>query len=222
MRLYQLLSELPSGTLDWSRVLLIWGDERNVPADHPDSNFRMVRENLLERVPIPAANVLAVPDPGGSAAVAADAYQRLILKTLGAVGKGPPRLDCVLLGMGDDVHTASLFPGSPALNETQRIVVDNWVDKFHTSRITLTAPWINSAKHVAFLISGAGKCQALQALWHGDRNPDLYPAQRIRPENGQLWFLLDQGASQGIATPDGALVESFVKPADSQAARSGK
>lgn len=206
-RLYQRLGELPAGRVDWSRVVLLWGDERNVPADHADSNFRMVQENLLDHIDIPASNVWAVPNPGGPADEAAAKYQDWLLERLPRADNSMPQIDCVLLGMGDDVHTASLFPGSRALAEQSRAVVENRVEKLDTWRVTLTAPAINAARHVAFLIAGAGKQPALDSLWHGALDPEKYPSQLIRPQAGQLWFLLDRAAIGSLETPAPATVE---------------
>lgn len=191
-RLYQLLSELPAGAIDWKRVVLIWGDERNVATDHADSNFRMVSEALLQHVDIPSQNVLGVPNPGGSATEAAAAYEAMLKEHFG--GDAIPMIDCVLLGMGDDVHTASLFPETQAVTEQTRWVVGNWVEKLGCWRITLTAPFINSANRVAFLIAGAGKQSALKTLWHGEHRPVQYPSQLIQPEHGNLYFMLDRAA----------------------------
>ncbi|MEO8268141.1 MAG: 6-phosphogluconolactonase [Aureliella sp.] len=205
-RLYQLLSQLPAGSIDWQRVLLIWGDERNVPADHADSNFRMVKENLLDHIKIPAENVLAVPDPSGEPCVVAVQYEKLLRShlehsTLGNSASGFPKLDCVLLGMGEDVHTASLFPHTTALQETTRWVVGNHVPQLHTWRLTLTAPLINQAADIAFLLSGSGKRQALEKLWHAPYQPELYPSQLIRPTTGRLSFLVDGAAVEQVALP---------------------
>ncbi len=199
-RLYQLLAQLPPGTIDWSRVVLLWGDERNVPADHADSNYRMVRESLLQHIDIPASNVLSVPHSGSDARLAADAYQALLQHEL-HWENGFPTLDCVLLGIGDDVHTASLFPGTAALHETERAIVANHVPQLDCWRITFTAPLINRARHVAFLLSGSGKQPALDQLWHADYQPEQYPSQLIRPSAGQLWFLADRAAIGDIALP---------------------
>ncbi len=205
-RLYQLLAELPAGQIDWQRVLLIWGDERTVPADHSDSNYRMVRESLLDRIDIPSENVLAVPESGGDPQLAAEKYEALLREHLQPTNAaGFPTLDCVLLGMGEDVHTASLFPGTRALQENTRWVVENHVPQLDTWRITLTAPMINSAARVAFLLSGSGKQAALEKLWHADHQPEEYPSQLIRPTAGELWFLADKAALGQVSTPDEAL-----------------
>lgn len=207
-RLYQMLAELPSDAINWQRLILIWGDERNVAADDAQSNFHMVQESLLRHIPIPAENVLAVPNPGGSAEAAADAYDLLLRDRLHqSKTRGFPKMQCVLLGMGDDVHTASLFPGTNAIAEKSRLAVANQVPKLDAWRITLTAPMINAAQHVAFLINGSGKQDALAALWHAPHNPQLYPAQLIRPKNGQLWYLLDKPAIGNTPLPESVMVQ---------------
>ncbi len=205
-RLYQLLSELPAGTVDWNRVRLIWGDERNVPPSHAESNFRMVKENWLSHVPIPPENILAVPDPGGPPELAAENYERLLRERFGCPDQ-VPILDCVLLGMGDDVHTASLFPGTKALGERRRLVVANHVPKLDRWRITLTPPLINAARHVAFLISGVNKQSALSSLWHAPLDPEQFPSQLVRPAGGQLLFLVDQQALGDVPPPESSVVE---------------
>lgn len=207
-RMLELLAEQPAGTVNWQDVILVWGDERNVPPDHEESNFRMVREALLDKVGIPAENVLGVPAPGGDAGKAASDYASLLRSRLPMIeGQSFPVLDCVLLGMGDDVHTASLFPGTKALSETKRLVVANHVPKLDTHRITFTAPLINAARHVAFLICGEKKKDALARLWHAEKDFDLYPAQLIRPENGQLWYLLDKPALGDTPLPASVMVQ---------------
>lgn len=201
-RLYQLLSELPEGTVPWSSVKLIWGDERNVAPDDAESNFRMVKESLLDHVDIPEENVIAVPDPGGAPESAAEKYATALDKFCGP--DGVPVIDCVLLGMGDDVHTASLFPETQALDVTDRWVTENWVAKLNTWRITLTTPVLNAAKNVAFLIAGSGKVEALNTLWHGAREPHKYPSQLVSPRSGSLFYLVDEAALGSHAIPSGS------------------
>lgn len=205
-RLYQLLAQLPAGSVDWQRVVLVWGDERNVPADHADSNYRMVKESLLEHIDIPVENVLAVPDASGEPRVVAEQYEKLLRSRLQTPSSensssGFAALDCVLLGMGEDVHTASLFPNTTALRETSRWFVENHVPQLNTWRLTLTAPMINHATVVAFLLSGSGKQQALEKLWHAPYQPELYPSQLIRPTTGRLSFLVDRAAVEQVALP---------------------
>jgi len=204
-RLFQLLVQRGPAALPWRQLVLWWGDERTVPPDHPDSNYRMAREAMIDPAAAfgldPAgvhriAGELAVP-----AAAAAD-YERALVAALGA----PPRFDVVLLGMGPDGHTASLFPGSPALGETARWVVANPVTSplVHgtTTRITLTAPAINAARHVRFLVAGADKAAALAQVLAGPRDPARYPSQRIAPESGDLVWFVDQAAAAALAAPE--------------------
>jgi 6-phosphogluconolactonase len=201
-RLYELLVELPPGTIDWQRVLLLWGDERNVPLDHPDSNYRMVKESLLDHIPIPANHVLNVPRAGSSALEVAAGYEQLLRDRLPSFSGMPAVIDCVLLGIGDDVHTASLFPETHALKERGRWVVANFVPKLDSWRITMTAPLINAGRNVAFLISGSGKREALFKLWHAPLDPDQLPAQLVRPTHGQLQFFVDRAALSGTSVPE--------------------
>lgn len=199
--LYRLLGELPEGDIDWKRVILVWGDERNVSWDHSDSNYRMVRESLLDHIEIPAENVLKVPDAGGEPQRAAELYEQILRDRLPTTPEGLPALNAVLLGIGDDVHTASLFPFTKALNETSRLVCENWVEKLDTWRITMTAIWLNSADDIAFLISGSGKNQALNTLWSDRKDLNAYPAQAIQPTSGRLWYLVDRDAVGDIPLP---------------------
>lgn len=206
-RLYQLLGELPVGTIDWGQVILVWGDERNVPPEDSESNFRMVKESLLDYIAIPAQNILAVPEPGASAEDAAAAYETLLRERLPTDGDQPPRLDCVLLGIGDDVHTASLFPQTEALQEKTRWVVANRVPQLDCWRITLTAPFINASRNVAFLASGPKKTEALERLWCGPVEPLKYPAQLIRPTDGSLRYFVDIAAMGTTPLPASVMVQ---------------
>lgn len=207
MRLYELLSELPVGAIDWNRVLLLWGDERNVPADHADSNYRMVKESLLDRIAIPAENVLPVPESGGNPQDAAEAYERVLRERVQVRHRKLPRIDCVLLGLGNDVHTASLFPGTQAIEEKSRLVVANEVPKLKSTRITFTAPLINAARNVVYLLSGAGKSEALSILWHAPFSPEQFPAQLIHPVEGTLTFLVDKDVMGDIPLPETVMVQ---------------
>jgi len=190
-RLYQLLAELPVGLIDWSKVHLFWGDERNVPCDHPDSNFKMVREALLDRIAGGKPIVHAIPTDGLTPAEAALEYERT-MRSL--AGPNPFVFDVVLLGLGDDAHTASLFPDTTALKILNRWVVENEVPKLNTTRITLTATILNASRHTAFLVCGASKQWALGKIHSAERNSNLYPAQLIRPV-GDLWWFMDEAAS---------------------------
>ncbi len=190
-RLYELLAELPEKSIDWSKVVLLWGDERDVGEDHPDSNFRMVRVALLDRLDGVRPQALPIPCGKQSASQAADAYEAT-LKALAI--DGDLKIDIVFLGLGDDAHTASLFPETSAISVKDRWVVANEVPKLKTTRVTLTEPIINNAHHVAFLVCGANKRWALDKIHGSERNPNLYPSQLIQPA-GKLWWFLDQAAA---------------------------
>ena len=180
-RLYEMIAELE---LPWDDVHFFWGDERNVPLDHLDSNARMVREALLDRIDIPAANVHEVPVNVGEPALAAEVYEQS-LRRIFSDAKFPV-WDLVLLGMGDDAHTASLFPSTKALQERERWFVENWVEKFDAFRYTLTPPAINSANEIWFLVSGSGKREALAHVLSTEKKTDLYPSQLVSPSR---WFV---------------------------------
>jgi 6-phosphogluconolactonase len=181
--------------IDWSRVELYFGDERHVAPEHPDSNYRMVRESLLNRVPVPPEHVHRIPAEETDAGEVADAYARTLRRGFG-LGPGEwPRFDLVLLGMGQDGHTASLFPHTSALDEAERLVVAVWVASLQSSRISLTLPVINHARHVTVLAGGAEKSAALHAALDGPADPDTYPIQRVRPLDGRLTWIVDRAAA---------------------------
>lgn len=199
-RLYQMLAELPPGKIPWGKVHLIWGDERNVPLDHPDSNFGMVREALLNPLGKRGPNVYPVPIDPSNPTKAAEYYEATVRALLHTPDHDEP-LDLVLLGLGDDSHTASLFPNTQALTEKNRWVLSNWVEKLQSHRITLTPPMINAAAHVAFLVCGSSKKPALQNIWHGAYQPSQYPAQIIAPKCGELWWFVDAPSIEGLELP---------------------
>lgn len=180
--------------IPWNGIHLFWGDERCVPPDHRDSNYRMTREALLDRAPIPAANIHRIRGEDPQPETAALDYELEIRNVFGTADAWP-RFDLVFLGMGDDGHTASLFPGTSALKVTDRLVVSNYVEKFAANRITFTAPLINHAAHVAFLISGESKASPLKEVLHGTRQPDIYPSQLIQPVDGKLTLFVDHPAA---------------------------
>jgi 6-phosphogluconolactonase len=182
--LYELLVERP---IDWTRVHIFWGDERTVPPDHPDSNYHMARSTLLNHVPLPSGNVYRIRTELEPQAAAA-AYERDLRRFFGDA----PRFDLILLGMGADGHTASLFPGTAALAETERWVVANHVPQLGTWRITFTLSVINAAAHVAFLVTGADKRERLQQVLAGP--PGQFPAQLVQPADGEVIWFLDQAA----------------------------
>jgi 6-phosphogluconolactonase len=184
----------------WDRIELYWVDERCVPPDNAESNYRMTNETLLSKVPLLAERVHRMEgelDP----AVAAARYESTIRNTFKLEGAETPTFDLVLLGMGDDGHTASLFPHTEALNELSHIVVPNHVPQKDTWRITLTSPVINQGREVAFLIEGAGKAQVLHDVFLGPYQPETYPSQIIRPAGGRLTLLLDAAAAAKLPEP---------------------
>lgn len=206
-RLYELLAQLPDHTLDWSKIHLIWGDERNVPLDHVDSNFRMVRTALLGPLGRSGPNVYPVPIDPENPEESARYYESTLRSLFGHRLLGDfPRIDIALLGVGDDAHTASLFPNSLGLMEKEKWVVSHWVQKLSSYRITLTSPVFNAAANIAFLVCGASKRHALQQIWHEAFEPLQYPTQLIQPTDGDVWWIADQAAVEGIAPPVGALV----------------
>jgi 6-phosphogluconolactonase len=195
-RVYELLAgvEFRDG-IDWPNVHVYFGDERMVPPDHAESNYRMADEALLSKVDIPPENVHRI-DGVGDAAANASMYESELRGLFNDVEW--PRLDQVLLGMGDDGHTASLFPGTNALNETRLWVAPNWVEKLGAWRVTLTAPAINAARHVTFLVAGSAKAERLREVLKGERDASRLPSQLIRPTDGTLEWFLDRAAAASL------------------------
>ena len=184
-----------AGRIDWLRVHIFFGDERCVPPDDPRSNYRMAREALLDYLPLPPANIhriLGEDDP----ALAALAYEQDLQRSFRT--SSAPSFDLICLGMGDNGHTASLFPGTAALREQVRWVVPQYVEVMQTWRVTFTAPLINAARHVIFLVEGAAKAEMLWRVLEGPYQPDVLPAQLIQPVTGQLDWLVDTAAAARI------------------------
>jgi 6-phosphogluconolactonase len=184
----------------WDKIELYWVDERCVPPNNVESNYRMTKEALLSKVPLSAERIHRMEGELEPEAAAAR-YESTIRNTFKLEGAQTPTFDLVLLGMGDDGHTASLFPHTDALNELSHIVVPNHVPQKDTWRITLTSPVINQGREVAFLIEGAGKAQVLHDVLLGPYQPDTYPSQIIRPASGQLSLLLDAAAAAKLPPP---------------------
>jgi 6-phosphogluconolactonase len=187
-----------SGTrrLPWEKLHVFFSDERMVPPDHPDSNYRMAREALLSRVAIPSANVHPM-DTELEPTVAADRYQETIRKTLSAE-HGTPRFDLILLGMGADGHTASLFPDTKALGDETALVASNWVPRLQTHRITFTFPLLNHARQVMFLVAGADKASVVCEVLRPKPGGPQHPAARVQPTQGRLFWLLDEAAAAQV------------------------
>src|SRR5271155_3385160 len=197
-RLYERLADPPfASRFPWSRVHWFWGDERFVPHDHPDSNFRMAREAFLSRVPVPGDNIHAVPTEGVSPEQTAAAYETTLKRFYGADMLAPdrPLFDVTLLGIGEDGHTASLFPGQRALQETRRWAVAVIGAKAE-ARITLTYPVLDSSREVAFLVTGKEKRRVLARAQARDRT---LPAAAVHPVGLLHWFT-DSGAAPERAT----------------------
>ncbi len=193
-----LYEKLAAQNLDWNKVYVFWGDERYVPADHPDSNEKMAREAWLDKCPIPKTNILPIPT-GADPATDAASYEQTLKSYF---GDQAAEFDLILLGMGDDGHTASLFPNTAALDVGDRLVTVGQKDA--DPRITLTIPAINAAHNIIFLVAGANKQNALQKVFHEDCDPKDYPSKFIQPNNGRLWWLLDAEAGAKLS-PDGAI-----------------
>lgn len=191
--LYSLLATNYAG-FAWNRIFLFFGDERHVPPTDPESNYRMVNESLLTKIAIPAENVFRVPAEDPDAAAAASEYEAQLRRFFELKSGELPRFDLILLGLGPDGHTASLFPDSPALNEESRLVVANWVAKFNAHRITFTFPVLNRAAEVTFLASGADKADMVRQVLEGKNTP-LLPSQRVQPSDGKLLWMLDEAAA---------------------------
>ncbi len=199
-RMYELLATGAfKARLEWSAVHLFFGDERMVPPDHSESNYRLARESLISHVPIPPDNVHQM-NGAGEAVTNARLYE-VELRSFFS-GAERPRFDLVLLGLGKDGHTASLFPGTNALSERHAWVVANWIEEFQSYRLTLTAPAINAAARVEFLVTGADKAQALAAVLEGPSDPEHLPAQLIKPQSGSVSWLVDTQAASKLSTSD--------------------
>jgi 6-phosphogluconolactonase len=198
--LYSLLADDPSfrTQLPWDKIHFFWGDERHVSPDHPESNYRMAYDAMLSKVPVPSENVHRIKAEGPDAQKVAGEYEETV-RTFFRLRAGEfPRFDLVLLGMGADGHTASLFPGTEALDERRRLVVANWVEKFHTQRITMTLPVLNQAAFVLFLVSGGEKAETLRQVVAEEEPKDLFPSRLVRPTHGRLLWLVDRAAGHWL------------------------
>ncbi|NID12259.1 6-phosphogluconolactonase [Fibrivirga algicola] len=190
--LHELLAQSPlRERIDWSRVHIFWGDERFVPLTDEKNNARMAYDTLLDHVPVPAAQIHIMQtdiDPDASMA----AYDQVLHQYFDGHDH---TFDLVLLGMGDDGHTLSLFPGTDVVNEDKKWTSAFFLTQQDMFRLTLTAPVVNKAAAVVFLVAGANKADALYEVLHGPYQPDKYPSQRIKPENGDLIWFVDKAAA---------------------------
>jgi len=199
--LFTLLATTARAALPWDQMFFFWGDERHVGPTDPDSNYRMADEAMLAKVPVPTANVFRVPAENPDATAVASEYEATLRKFFQLGPQEVPRFDLILLGMGPDGHTASLFPGTAALEEKSRLFVANWVEKLKTHRLTLTLPVLNAARTVAFLISGTDKAAILKTVLEDPAaSPQQYPSKLIRPTDGELIWFLDRAAANALST----------------------
>jgi 6-phosphogluconolactonase len=195
--LYQLLAEPGfARQIPWDATHLFQVDERAVPPGDPESNFGMIREAMLARAPLPSEHFHRMAAESQDLEEAARRYSQEIAEVMRPGPREWPRFDLILLGLGPDGHTASLFPGSAALEERERWVVPNYVEKLKAWRLTLTLPVINSAAEVIFLLSGPDKAEIVRRVLHPASPADSFPAQRVQPASGQLRWYLDQSAAR--------------------------
>lgn len=194
-RLYALLAAQYGKSLPWQNVYFFFGDERHVPPDDPDSNYRMANEALLSKIPLPPENVFRIKAEKDAEA-AAEEYEQTLRRFFTLKENDIPSLDLVLLGIGPDGHTASLFPGTAALNENRRLVVANQVPKMKTLRITVTYPVLNHARVVMFLVSGADKTRIVREVLKNTKAN--LPSQRVCPESGKLLWMIDRDAGASL------------------------
>lgn len=198
-KLYSLLGSEPyRSQIDWALVEIFWSDERCVPPDSEDSNYRMADETLLSKIPIAANQVHRMPADQPDRDAASQAYTLEIQRTFGT--DGIPRFDLIQLGMGPEGHTASLFPHQPSLHEQQRLVMPVIVPKPPPPRLTFTPPLLNAARHILFLVTGADKADAVHAILEGQYQPDEYPAQIVRPADGEVTWMLDTAVAGKMAS----------------------
>jgi 6-phosphogluconolactonase len=193
-RLYELIASSYRTDLDWNKVYFFFGDERHVPLDHKDSNYRMARETLFAPLSIQADHVFPF-ETSLNPSKCAEAYEADIRKHF---GNHNFEMDLILLGLGDNSHTASLFPNTKVLHESKALVKECFVEEVNMYRITLTAPLINKAKAIAFLVYGKGKAAAVRHILKDKTDIDQYPAQLINPSNGELHWFLDESAAEEI------------------------
>jgi 6-phosphogluconolactonase len=191
--LHQELATNFASKLAWDKVFFFWGDDRHVPPDSPDSNYRMANETLLSKLSIAPDHIFRIPGELPDANAAALQYEETLRKFFKSEPGAFPHFDFILLGMGPDGHTASLFPGTAGLEETKRWVIANWVEKLKTFRLTFTYPLLNHAASVMFLVSGDEKAEMVRKALK-DPAADL-PCQKVRPIDGERMWYLDKGAA---------------------------
>ena len=199
--LYTLLVSDPGikDNIEWERVHFFWGDERHVPPDHSQSNFRMANDVMLSALPLPPENIHRMPSEDDDAHSAALRYEQELTRFFHLKAEQYPRFDLIWLGLGADGHTASLFPQSAALTEKKNLVTANWVEKLQTHRITMTLPVLNHARCIIFLVSGAGKAEPLKLVLKGEDQTPQLPARLIQPLHGKLCWIVDRAAASELS-----------------------
>lgn len=190
--MFQVLADQFRDEVDWSRIHFFWSDERHVPPDDPESNYRMANEALLSHVPVAPENVHRIRGENPDAAAIASEYEQTIIDV---TKQTLPSLDLIFLGLGTDGHTASIFPGSEVLHETKRLVAAQYVEKFKSYRITMTLPLLNNGSSIVFLVSGAEKAEIVKAVLQGEHK---YPAQAVSPTQGELIWMMDKEAASKL------------------------
>jgi 6-phosphogluconolactonase len=197
--LYALLADPPfRDEAPWPHVHVFWADERCVPPDHPESNYRLAAETFLSKVPLPPENIHRMQGERDDPQAAAADYARTLRGFFRPDEGKMPRFDLILLGMGENGHTASLFPANPALDERTALVAAPYVEELRAHRLSLTAPVLNNARNVIFLVAGAGKAETLRRVLEGERRPTELPAQLVRPTSGALTWLVDEEAARRL------------------------
>jgi 6-phosphogluconolactonase len=194
--LYELLAgETYAPQIPWEETHVFWSDERCVAPTDDESNYHMAYEAMLRRVPVPEGQIHRMRGEDEPHEAALD-YAKILKETF---EENPPRFDLILLGMGEDGHTASLFPESPALDDKEQLVAAPFVEKLKAHRLTMTLRTINAASVVMFLVAGAGKAKTLQAVLEGERKGKRYPSQLVEPEHGELVWLVDEAAAKALS-----------------------
>lgn len=198
--LYRLLSSGEyKNRVPWGSIKFFFGDERWVPHTHPDSNYKLAKDELFDKVPVDPAQIFPIPTEHISPEDAADQYSKTLVREFNLMGeKGMPRFDLIFLGMGDDGHTASCFPHTGALHANETLVDANFVPKFGTYRITLTPPVLQAGREVVFMVAGDSKAPALQEVLKGAYNPEMYPSQLLRHGQGHVIWLVDTAAASQL------------------------
>jgi 6-phosphogluconolactonase len=187
----------------WDKLQLFFGDERSVGPDHPDSNFRMANEAFLSKAPLKPEQVHRIKGEYPDIERAAVEYEQTLRSQFKLAAGQLPRFDLLLLGMGEEGHTLSLFPGTKALHDNGRLVMHNWVGKLYTERVTITAPVANNSAQVIFMITRSDKALALKGVLEGPYEPEQLPSQLIQPKNGKLLWLVDTAAGSALSLSTG-------------------